>query len=130
MEQQPFTISWKYAAWASLALLSIAVLGLMLAYLGLIGTAVVFGLALVIFTKLKYGWLIKAWESGKLATVVRERPARNIPYYQPSRQSSYERGYQQQSSPRPAPDASPKEDHPSEFEQPQAQYPEQTPPMM
>jgi hypothetical protein len=78
------------------------------------------------------GVLLKAWEAGKFPFSSRA-PVRNIPYYQPS-QPSYQQGYQQQPAPSKAHSpahATPKEESPSLYgEMPQAQYPEQAPPMM
>jgi hypothetical protein len=73
------------------------------------------------------------------------RPRPPIPYYQPSQQTSpgpdhnpttdeneqpehsYEQGYQAQVKYEEA--GQPKQDNPSDYEQPEAQYPEQLPPM-
>lgn len=91
------------------------------------GIVVIFALVVIIGGK-----LLKAWESGHLpfATSWPRSARRNIPYYQPSHQPSYQQGYQAQATRQGASTGIPKADNPSEYEQPQAQYPEQMPPMM
>ena len=52
MERRPPAISsGKYVLWSFLAVLSIILMGVMISYVGLMGTAVIFGLALVIAVK-------------------------------------------------------------------------------
>ena len=62
-----------------------------------------------------------------------DRSAPTTPYYQPPQERvPYQQGYPEQPPPqkaRPRTNAVPKDVSPVEYEQPQAQYPEQLPPM-
>lgn len=130
------TLPGRYWLWAALAAAMGFIVLLIIAtiWFGLTGAVLVLILVFVLCMQ-----ILKAWESGKLPFFSQRSPARrDIPYYQPSRQPSspsYEQGYQQQqpshqNAARSHKSRAPKDVNPSEYEQPQALYPEQTPPVM
>lgn len=153
MQKRPSrTSSGRYLLWAA-SVVAVVLIALLIAatiWFGIPGAVVIMALAFMAFWQ-----ILKAWEAGRISFFSSRSPRRTLPSYQPSQQPakehpsyerehpSYERGYheqpyyqpsQKQSSrqeARPRTNAQPKDESPAAYEeQPQAQYPEQTPPMM
>ncbi|HZU03967.1 MAG TPA: hypothetical protein VFA10_30170 [Ktedonobacteraceae bacterium] len=152
MQKRPLrTSSGRYLLWAA-SVVAVVLIALLIAatiWFGFFGAVVIGALTAMMFML-----LLKAWEAGKIP-FLKLSSSRTLPYYQPSgrpsqehfsserERSSYKRGYREQSyyqpsqepfsrqEVRPRSNALPKEESPAAYaEQPQAQYPEQMPPMM
>ncbi len=130
MKRSLRTIPGRYLTWATLAA-AVGLIAFLIAatmWFGIVGAAIVIGLALVAFIQVLF-----AWEAGKFPFASKlPSTRRTIPYYRPSRQA-YTQGYQAQTTSiatyQTPIGSQMKNEPPGNYEQPSAQYPEQMPPM-
>jgi hypothetical protein len=124
--------------WASLAYVLFIVFFFLLYRFGIVLVATILALLLCLLAGLRYRWLASLLHL-PAGSVDRPTSAGNLPSAalgraQEQSRTAYGQGYRPQTSQQSPRDTrnigqQPKQDHPADYEQPQAQYPDQKPPL-
>jgi hypothetical protein len=126
--------------WTIVGFVSLVLFFILLNWLGIVGTFVLLGLLLCLVLGLRYGWPAYQLHVRSQTPVYQpsNAPASGFGLTPPAQvraqvqerapAGGYNKGYQAQGTNRAQGSGQPKQDRPADYEQPQAQYPDQMPP--